>query len=70
MQAARDQPLNHKNYDGVTHEFFGVGAVVDEAKGAQQFAAAELKKRSPGEPAEAVSHRIPNGVPSVRTAPR
>ena len=44
VQAARDQPLNHMNYDGVTHEFFGVGAAVDEASGAQQFAAAELKK--------------------------
>ncbi len=36
--------VKHKNYDGVTHEFFGMAAVVDEAKEAQQFAAADLKK--------------------------
>jgi acetyl esterase len=33
-----------KNYDGVTHEFFGMGAVVPEAKDAEMFAAAQLKK--------------------------
>ncbi|MDP9292669.1 MAG: alpha/beta hydrolase [Verrucomicrobiota bacterium] len=35
--------VNHKMYDGVTHEFFGMGAVVDKAKDAEQFAAADLK---------------------------
>ena len=33
-----------KNYDGVTHEFFGMGAVVPEAKDAETFAVAQLKK--------------------------
>lgn len=33
-----------KTYDGVTHEFFGMGAVVDEATEAQQMAADALKK--------------------------
>lgn len=34
--------VTHKNYDGVTHEFFGMGAVVDTAKEAVNFAAAQL----------------------------
>ena len=33
-----------KNYDGVTHEFFGMGAVIDAAKDAETFAADALKK--------------------------
>lgn len=33
----------YKNYEGVTHEFFGMASVVDEAKDAQKFAAKELK---------------------------
>jgi len=33
-----------QRYDGVTHEFFGMGAVVDKAKQAEQFAGAQLKK--------------------------
>ena len=36
--------VRYKNYEGVTHEFFGMGAVVDKAKEAQQFAAEGLKK--------------------------
>ncbi len=36
--------VTYKNYEGVTHEFFGMGAVVDEAKDAVAFAARELKK--------------------------
>jgi acetyl esterase len=32
-------PVDYKNYDGVTHEFFGMGAVVDKAKEAVQQAA-------------------------------
>ena len=34
----------YKNYPGVTHEFFGMGAVVDTAKQAEMDAAAALKK--------------------------
>lgn len=37
-------PVSYKEYKGVTHEFFGMGAVVPEAKEAEQFAADELKK--------------------------
>lgn len=36
--------VNFKNYDGVTHEFFGMAAVVDEAAAAQKFAAGKLKQ--------------------------
>lgn len=36
--------VDYKNYDGVTHEFFGMGAVVDDAKQAEQQAAAGLRK--------------------------
>ena len=34
----------HKVYDGVTHEFFGMAAVVAKAKQAQAFAGQQLKK--------------------------
>jgi acetyl esterase len=37
-------PVEYKNYDGVAHEFFGMGAVVDTAKVAQVDAAEALKK--------------------------
>jgi acetyl esterase len=37
-------PVTYKNYDGVTHEFFGMGAVLQEAKDATQFAASHLRK--------------------------
>lgn len=33
----------YRNYDGVTHEFFGMGAVVDEAREANAFVSANLK---------------------------
>lgn len=36
--------VRYKNYDGVTHEFFGMGAVIDKAKQAQHFAAEGLKE--------------------------
>ena len=36
--------VNYKNYDGVTHEFFGMATVVPEAKDAQGVVAADLKK--------------------------
>lgn len=36
--------INHKIYDGVTHEFFGMAAVVGKAKQAQVFAGQQLKK--------------------------
>ena len=35
--------VSYKNYDGVTHEFFGTDAVVSKAKDAQDFAASDLK---------------------------
>jgi acetyl esterase len=35
--------VEYKNYDGVTHEFFGMSAVLDAAKNAQELAATELK---------------------------
>ena len=36
--------VSYKLYSGVTHEFFGMGAVLDEAKEAETFAAAALTK--------------------------
>ncbi len=36
--------VDEKTYDGVTHEFFGMGAAVEEAKDAVSFAADGLKK--------------------------
>ena len=35
---------NYKLYKGVTHEFFGMAALITEAKDAQQYAAGDLKK--------------------------
>ena len=32
----------YRNYEGVTHEFFGMAAVVDQAKAAQELVAAQL----------------------------
>jgi acetyl esterase len=37
-------PVSYKEYTGVTHEFFGMGAVVPKAKEAEQFAADALTK--------------------------
>lgn len=34
--------VNYRNYEGVTHEFFGMGAVLDKAREAQRFAAEGL----------------------------
>jgi len=36
--------VTSKNYDGVTHEFFGMGAIVPQAKDAEIYAADILKK--------------------------
>ena len=35
-------PVNYRDYEGVTHEFFGMGAVLDQAREAQRFAAEGL----------------------------
>ena len=36
--------VDYREYQGVTHEFFGMGAVVKKAKDAEDFASANLKK--------------------------
>ncbi|MBC7427770.1 MAG: alpha/beta hydrolase [Bacteriovorax sp.] len=36
--------VKYKNYNGVTHEFFGMAPVLQEAKKAQEFAAKDLSK--------------------------
>ncbi|MDB5242377.1 MAG: alpha/beta hydrolase protein, partial [Spirosoma sp.] len=36
-------PVAYQLYTGVTHEFFGMWAIVPEAAQAQQFAAAQLR---------------------------
>lgn len=43
LRAARVE-VSAKNYSGVTHEFFGMGAVLQESRDATQFAAGLLKK--------------------------
>jgi acetyl esterase/lipase len=40
--------VESKNYDGVTHEFFGMAAAVADAKAAEQWAAKELSKSLDG----------------------
>lgn len=40
---AADVKVDSKNYDGVTHEFFGMGAIVPQAKEAMAYAAGQLK---------------------------
>jgi len=37
-------PVTVRTYDGVTHEFFGMGAAVDKAKQAQQLAGERLQE--------------------------
>ena len=37
-------PVTLQRYDGVTHEFFGMGAVVDKARQAQQLAGKQLRE--------------------------
>jgi acetyl esterase len=36
-------PVEYRNYDGMTHEFFGLGKVVDTARRAERFAAQGLQ---------------------------
>ena len=36
--------VSQRTWNGVTHEFFGMGAVVDKAKEAVQFGAAGLRR--------------------------
>jgi acetyl esterase len=36
--------VDSRNYDGVTHEFFGMGVIVPQAKDAELYAASQLKK--------------------------
>ncbi|MES2521871.1 MAG: alpha/beta hydrolase [Gemmatimonadota bacterium] len=40
---AASVPVERRVYEGVAHEFFGMGAVVDKAKAAQQYAGDRLK---------------------------
>ncbi len=54
-------PVTVKQYDGVTHEFFGMGAVVDKAKDAEQFAAQQLKAAFAGQSATQATTAPPGG---------
>lgn len=42
--AAAGVPVDYRNYPGVTHEFFGMGAVLPDARQAVEQAAGNLKK--------------------------
>ena len=37
-------PTSYKNYEGVTHEFFGMGVVVADAEAAEDLAGHALKE--------------------------
>ncbi len=50
LQAA-GVPVAMKRFEGVTHEFFGMGAVLDKAKEAVALGGGELKKSLSGAPA-------------------
>ena len=41
---AQGVKVNYKMYPGVTHEFFGMGAIVDKAKDAEDLVNSDLKK--------------------------
>ena len=43
-------PVTVQRYDGVTHEFFGMGAAVDKAKAAQQMVGEQLRKSFEAQP--------------------
>ncbi len=36
--------VEHRKFDGVTHEFFGMGAVIDTAKQAVEYAAGRISQ--------------------------
>lgn len=44
LMKAAGVDVSSRNYDGVTHEFFGMAAIVPQAKEAQAYAAGQLKK--------------------------
>ena len=50
----------YKNYEAVTHEFFGMGAVLKESRDATQFAAGELKKAFKNNPARNPKSKQPD----------
>lgn len=56
--------VSQKTYSGVTHEFFGMGAVVDKGMEAARFAADALKRLFAVEP----TSRAPRSSPETRLA--
>ena len=48
-------PVKLQQYDGVTHEFFGMAAVVDKAKQAQQLVGEQLRKAFAGDSTNAAT---------------
>lgn len=67
--------VNHRNFEGVTHEFFGADAVVGKAKEAQDFAAQELKQAFSAElPTGSVPEKprsgMQDGAPARKDGPR
>ena len=53
--------VEYRNFEGVTHEFFGMGAVVDKANEAVSFAAENLREAFAGKKHEASS---PDAAPA------
>ena len=52
--------VDYKNYDGVTHEFFGMGAVLEESRDATKLAAKNLMKAF-GRASERLPVRVKEG---------
>jgi acetyl esterase len=53
--------VNYKNYNGVTHEFFGMGAVLDEARDAVRLVADDLKASFNSAQRQPVRQKVESG---------
>lgn len=66
-------PVNYHNYDGVTHEFFGMKVVLDKAKDAQSIAANDLKQAFANQKLDQISpvqfREAPKGTTPITAEP-
>ena len=65
-----DVPVVVHQFDAVTHEFFGMGAVLEEAKEAQALAAARLREAFGTEASGLVASGLGDAVKPSATRPR
>ena len=61
--------VDAKNYEGVTHEFFGMDAVVAKAGEAQDLAVAQLWKGFGGATGE-INETVGRAIPSMKPLPK